>query len=284
MGFGFYHISYNNKTNKFTLSDASDNSGTIANFPGGDETEIYTGTTALDILGISSSDLTTQAANDINFFFFPYISTTTPVFTPFNTIFNSKQDNLTAGTGIDITNNIISASNSGTNFQAGTGLTLDTSTDPDTLNVDSTQSISTINNASNIVNTAGSDITITCNSGGAFSQNFNYKFESSNGDLDIPGDYLKNGTNILASKQDTLTFNSPSSNNTNPSTSAQIKAYAQKAFFASNPEADLGTEFFLDINTGLIGILKSNHDSEPSSECRQHLVGEQHAPSPQCYT
>ena len=85
------------------------------------------------------------------------------------------------------------------------------------------------------------------NSGGAFSQNFNYKFESSNGDLDIPGDYLKNGTNILASKQDTLTFNSPSSNNTNPSTSAQIRAYAQKAFFASNPEADLGTEFFLDI-------------------------------------
>jgi hypothetical protein len=26
------------------------------------------------------------------------------------------------------------------------------------------------------------------------------------------------------------------------------------------------------------------HDSEPSSECRQSLVGEQHAPSPQCYT
>ena len=31
-----------------------------------------------------------------------------PVLTPLNTIFNSKQDNLTAGTGIDITNNIIS--------------------------------------------------------------------------------------------------------------------------------------------------------------------------------
>jgi hypothetical protein len=155
---------------------------------------------------------------------------------------------------------------SGTSFSAGDGLTLNTSTNPNTLNVDTTQSISTINNASSIVNTAGNDITITCNSGGAFSQNFNYKFESSNGDLDIPGDYLKNGTNILASKQDTLTFNSPSSNNTNPSTSAQIKAYAQKAFFASNPEADLGTEFFLDINTGLIGILTSNNLSSSGTD------------------
>jgi hypothetical protein len=112
MGFGFYHISYNNKTNKFTLSDAADNSGTIANFPGGDETEIYTGTTALDILGISSSDLTTQAANDTAFFFFPYISTTTPVLTPLNTIFNSKQNAITAGTNLSFSGNTLNASSS----------------------------------------------------------------------------------------------------------------------------------------------------------------------------
>ena len=211
MGFGFYHISYNNKTNKFTLSDASDNSGTIANFPGGDETEIYVGSTALDILGISSSDLTTQAANDINFFFFPYISTTTPVFTPLNTIFNTKQDTLT------ITANRVAVSD------ANGDLTASATTDTE---------IGFVSGLSSAIQTQLDTKLEQTNFGTGFIREVgtNNIFLQTSNTVVVSGSNSGTAPTVsavatgLALKQNSLTFNAPSNNNSNPSTSAQIKS------------------------------------------------------------
>ena len=39
-------------------------------------------------------------------------------------------------------------------------------------------------------------------------------------------------------------------------------------------------KFFTDEKPATLHNIKIYHDSEPSSECRQNLVGEQHEPSP----
>ena len=141
--------------------------------------------------------------------------------------YNDLTDRLTAGTNIDITNGVISSTDTNTTYTAGTGITIDgnntissTVTDTDTVR-SITAGGNTLADSETLAFTAGTNVTITENAGAVTISSTDTNTTYSVGDGGLT---QNNFTNVLKSKLDDLNTSAIYDNSGSPALQTGITA------------------------------------------------------------